>query len=230
LLDLIDYKPPGGCLAKKWKGIMDWLKRFLKPKQDNFMALLIQQGEYTIHIVDALQAYLKKQSDKKSTQARTVEKEADELERILVHELMDTFVTPIDREDIFSLSRALDNFIDYVYDTVEELEIFELDAPEPVIEIANLLYDMATELHLAITQLMDYPGVAQEHARRVKHLENEVEDEYRRSLASLFQGPQDIHQVMEILKTREVLRHLSNAADQGDIAADTVMDIVVKWS
>lgn len=209
---------------------MDWLKRFLKPKQDNFMALLIQQGEYTIHIVDALQAYLKKQSDKKSTQARIVEKEADELERILVHELMNTFVTPIDREDIFSLSRALDNFIDYVYDTVEELEIFELDAPEPVIEIAGLLHEMATELHLAITQLIDYPGVAQEHARRVKHLENRVEDSYRLSLAALFQGPQDVHQVMEILKTREVLRHLSNAADQGDIAADTVMDIVVKWS
>lgn len=209
---------------------MDWLKRFLKPKQDNFIDLLIQQGDYTIRIVDALQAYLKKQSDKKSTQARIVEKEADELQRILVHELMDTFVTPIDREDIFSLSRALDNFIDYVYDTVEELEIFELEAPEPVIEMAGLLHEMATELHMAITQLIDYPGVAQEHARRAKHLENRVEDVYRLSLAALFQGPEDVHHVMEILKAREVLRHLSNAADQGDIAADTVMDIVIKWS
>ncbi len=209
---------------------MDWLKRFLKPKQDNFIVLLSQQGEYTIHIVDALQAYLKKQSDKKSTRARSVEKEADEIQRILVHELMDTFVTPIDREDIFSLSRALDNFIDYVYDTVEELEIFELEATEPVVEIAGFLHEMATELHMAITQLMDYPGVAQEHARRVKHLENQVEDAYRRSLADLFSGPEDVHMVMEILKNREVLRHLSNAADQGDIAADTVMDIVVKWS
>lgn len=209
---------------------MDWLKRFLRPKQDNFMALLIQQGKYTIYIVDALQAYLRKQSDKKSTHAREVEKEADEIQRILVHELMDTFVTPIDREDIFSLSRALDNFIDYVYDTVDELEIFKLEATEPVVKIAGLLHEMSIELHMAITQLMDYPGVAQEHARRVKHLENQVEDVYRLSLAALFQGPQDVPQVMEILKTREVLRHLSNAADQGDRAADTVMDIVVKWS
>lgn len=209
---------------------MDWLKRFIKPKQDDFIDLLIQQGKYTIYSVEALQAYLRKQSDKKSGRAREVEKEADEIQRILVHELMDTFVTPIDREDIFSLSRALDNFIDYVYDTVEELEIFELEAPEPVLDIANLLHEMATELHMAIKQLIDHPGVAQEHARRAKHLENKVEDSYRHSLANLFQGPQDIHQVMEILKTREVLRHLSNAADQGDIAADTVMDIVVKWS
>ncbi|MCB8985014.1 MAG: DUF47 family protein [Ardenticatenaceae bacterium] len=209
---------------------MEWLKRFLKPRQGNFIELMIRQGEFAIAVVEALQAYLKKQTDKKSTHAWQLEKEADEVQRILVHELMDTFVTPIDREDIFSLSRALDNFIDYVYDTVEELEIFDLKAQEPVIIIADMLHEMATELHLALQRLIDHPGVAAEHARQVKSLENEVEDAYRHSLAELFQGPQDINQVMEILKIREVLRHLSNAADQGDIAADTIMDIVVKWS
>ncbi len=209
---------------------MEWFKRFLKPRQSNFIELMIRQGEFAIAVVEALQAYLKKQTDKKSIRARQLEKEADEVQRILVHDLMDTFVTPIDREDIFSLSRALDNFIDYVYDTVEELEIFDLEAQEPVLVIADMLHEMATELHLALQRLIDHPGVASEHARRVKSLENRVEDAYRHSLAELFQGPQDIAQVMEILKMREVLRHLSNAADQGDIAADTIMDIVVKWS
>jgi len=57
-----------------------------------------------------------------------------------------------------------------------------------------------------------------------------VEDAYRRRLAELFSGPEDVHHIMEMLKTREVLRHLSNAADQGDMAADIIMDIVVKWS
>lgn len=209
---------------------MEWLKRFLKPRQGEFLELMIRQGEFAIAVVEALQAYLKKQTDKKSIRARQLEKEADEVQRILVHQLMDTFVTPIDREDIFALSRALDNFIDYVYDTVEELEIFNLEAQEPVLVIADMLHEMATELHLALQRLIDHPGVAGEHARRVKSLENRVEDAYRHSLAELFEGPQDIAQVMEILKTREVLRHLSNAADQGDIAADTIMDIVVKWS
>jgi len=209
---------------------MEWFRRFLKPHQSDFLELMIRQGEFAIAVVEALQAYLKKQSDKKSIRARQLEKEADEIQRILVHDLMDTFVTPIDREDIFSLSRALDNFIDYVYDTVEELEIFDLEAQEPVLIIADMLHEMASELHLALQRLIDHPGVASEHARRVKSLENRVEDAYRHSLADLFQGPQDIAQVMEILKMREVLRHLSNAADQGDIAADTIMDIVVKWS
>ena len=209
---------------------MQWFKRFLKPRQNDFLDLMIRQGEFAVAVVEALQAYLKKQNDKKSIRARQLENEADEVQRILVHDLMNTFATPIDREDIFSLSRALDNFIDYVYDTVEELEIFDLEAQGPVLVIADLLHEMASELHLALQRLIDHPGVASEHARRVKSLENRVEDVYRHSLAELFQGPQDIAQVMEILKTREVLRHLSNAADQGDIAADTIMDIVVKWS
>ena len=209
---------------------MEWLKRFLKPKQSDFIILLMQQSEYAIASVDALQAYLRKPNEKKSTQARKMEKEADEIQRILVHELQQTFVTPIDREDIFALSRSLDNFIDYVYDTVEELEIFELEPSVPIKEIAGMLLEMATELHLAMQRLLDHPGVASEHALRVKRLENQVEDTYRRTLATLFSEPQDLSEVMTILKKREVLRHLSNAADQGDIAADTIMDIVIKWS
>jgi predicted phosphate transport protein (TIGR00153 family) len=210
--------------------MMEWLTRFLKPKQSNFVQLLIQQADYAVASVDALQAYLKKQSDKKSTQVRQIEKDADEVRRILVHELLDTFVTPIDREDLFALSRSLDNFVDYVYTTVEELEIFEMSATDDIVDITDLLRQMADELRLAMERLEDHPGVATEHARRVKSIENQVEDAYRRRLAELFGGPEDINQVIEMLKAREVLRHLSNAADQGDMAADIVMDIVVKWS
>lgn len=209
---------------------MEWLKRFLKPRQSNFLQLLVQQGAYCETAVEALQAYLKKQSEKKTTQARQVEKEADEVRRILVHELLDTFVTPIDREDIFALSRDLDNFVDYVYTTVEELEIFEVSPTEEIYDMSCQLQEMANELYLALQRLEDHPGVALEHARRVKGIENQVEDSYRRTLADLFNGPEDVHHVMEMLKIREVLRHLSNAADQGDMAADIIMDIVVKWS
>ncbi|GAB4266249.1 MAG: DUF47 family protein [Candidatus Promineifilaceae bacterium] len=209
---------------------MEWLKRFLKPKQQQFVPLLVKQGEYAVVSVEALKAYLKKQTDKKSTQSRQIEKEADEIRRILIHELMDTFVTPIDREDLFALSRALDNFIDYMHSTVEEMEIFQLEATDELLQMAGLLLDMANELKLAMERLLDHPGVAAEHARRIKGLENLVEDSYRRMLAELFSGPEDSHHIMEMLKMREVLRHLSNAADQGDMAADIVMDIVVKWT
>lgn len=209
---------------------MEWLKRFLKPPQSNFQQLLIRQGEYAVASAQALQDYLKKPNEKHSIKARQVEKDADEVQRILIHELEDTFVTPLDREDIFILARTIDDFIDYVYTTVDELQIFQLPPSEPMRDIADLLLQMATEIHLAMQRLLEHPRVANEHARRIKRLENQVEHAYRRSLAELFSGPDDIEHVMEILKMREVLRHMSNASDQGDRAADTIMDIGIKWN
>ena len=81
---------------------------------------------------------------------------------------------------------------------------------------------------MALLRLKDHPSVANEHAMRAKALENRVERLYRQTVAALFQGPEDIEHVMAMLKRREILRHLSNAADQGDRAADIITDIVVK--
>ncbi|MDX1415922.1 MAG: DUF47 family protein [Candidatus Promineifilaceae bacterium] len=209
---------------------MNWIKRFFNPPQTNFQELLVKQGEYAIASVEALQNFLKKPGEKRSVKARETEKAADEVQRILIHELEDSFVTPLDREDIFALSRAIDNFIDYVYDTVSELEIFQLTPNEHMQQITSILLEMATEIHLTMQRLVDHPRVANEHARRIKSLENHVERAYRESLAELFSGPEDTHHIMEMLKAREVLRHMSNASDQGDRAADIVLDIGIKWS
>ena len=65
-------------------------------------------------------------------------------------------------------------------------------------------------------------------AQRAKALENRVEDVYREALAELFSDAKDIDHMLIILKTREVYRHLSNAADRGDEAANVIGDIVVK--
>lgn len=208
---------------------MEWLRRFFTPRQDIFQELLIEQGKYAIASVEALQNYLAHPGTKRSRQARQMEKDADEVQRILVHELEDTFVTPIDREDIFALSQAIDDFVDYVYTTVSELEIFDLEPSQSMHAIADLLLEMAHEIHLAMQRLIDHPRVASEHARRMKKIENEVETAYRVALAEIFSGPEEIAYLMEMLKAREVLRHMSNASDQGDRAADVVLDIGIKW-
>lgn len=207
---------------------MEWVKRFFKPRQSSFLRLLIQQGEYAVAAAEALQAYLKKPSDKNVARARQVEKDADEVRRILIDELNRTFVTPIDREDIFSLSRSIDDVIDYIYTTVEAMEVLGVEPDSALDEIVSLLLDAAIEVHLALQRLGDHPNVATEHAMRAKALENRVERLYRQTIAALFQGPENFEHIMEMLKRREVLRHLSNAADRGDGAADIITDIVVK--
>jgi hypothetical protein len=158
----------------------------------------------------------------------TKEKEADEARRILIFELNRTFVTPFDREDIFALSRTIDDVLDYAYSTVNEMEILKVHPTPYMQRIASLLRDAAFELLMAVDRMENHSGVANEHAQRAKALENRVEEVYREALADLFSGAEDIKHVVKMLKLREVYRHLSNAADRGDEAANVIADIVVK--
>jgi predicted phosphate transport protein (TIGR00153 family) len=209
---------------------MEWLKRFLKPRPDRFIQLLLQQADYTVQGADALMEYLNKPSEKRAQAVKNLEKEADEIRRILIDELNRTFVTPIDREDIHALSRAIDDVLDYTYTTVDEMVVLEVESNEFLQRMASLLRDAAHEIHLGVQRLSDHPGVAEDHAVRAKALENRVEHVYREAIADLFHRPQDVGHVVEMLKLREIYRHLSNAADREDEAANVLSDIVVKMT
>lgn len=206
------------------------LKELLRPRKDNFLKLMIQQAAKTLEGMEALEEYMVTHSREAATRVSHAEKEADELRRILVDELNRTFVTPMDREDIFALSRAIDDILDYGDSTVEEMVILDVSPNEHLHRMASLLKDAATEIHLATLRLEDHPSVAYEHAMRAKALENRVETIYREALADLFEGPATCEHIIEMLKLRELYRHLSNSADRGDEAANVITDIVVKMT
>jgi hypothetical protein len=83
---------------------------------------------------------------------------------------------------------------------------------------------------MAADRLGEHPRLSSEHAQRAKALENRVEEVYREALADLFSGAEDISHVVKMLKLREVYRHMSNASDRGDEAANVIADIVVKFA
>jgi uncharacterized protein len=203
------------------------MRNYFKKRQSIFIKLIHDQAAFTLEGMEALKAYM---AEDTSAAARltTAEKQADEARRILICELNKTFITPFDREDIFSLSRTIDDVLDYAYSTVTEMEVLKVRPTPFMLRIASLLRDAAYELLMAVDRLENHPEVANEHAQRAKTLENRVEDVYREALADLFSGAEDIKHVMKMLKSREVYRHLSNAADRGDEAANVVADIVVK--
>ena len=209
---------------------MNWLRRFFKARPNRFIQLLLQQADYTVQGMEALLKYLKDPSEEHAESVTRLEKEADEIRRILIDELNRTFVTPIDREDIHALSRAIDDIIDYGYTTVGEMVILDVEPNNFLQRMASLLCDAAREIHLGVQRLSDHPGVAEDHAVRAKALENRVETVYREALADLFHQPQDVEHIVYMLKMREIYRHLSNAADRGDEAANVLSDIVVKMT
>ena len=205
------------------------LFRSSRPDGD-FLLLLQQQAAKTLEGLRALEAYSRDGDRHQAEIVVRAEAEEDELRRILIDELNRSFVTPFDREDIFALSRALDDVLDYAYSTVDEMEILKVE-PDPFVhKMARLLREGAEELNLAVQTLKTRPQVANEHAVRAKQIENQAEKVYREALVHLFDGITAIEDVVYVLKMREVYRHLSNAADRGDEAANVIGDIVVKMT
>jgi len=152
------------------------------------------------------------------------EEEADVLRRNLIDALNRTFVTPIDREDIFALSRTIDDVIDYAKSTVAEMMLFKAQTNDHLKKMSEALYQASQHITLAVAGLREMnPGI-QEHIIRAKKSENLMEHLYREALVELFKDKD----VVNLLKMREIYRHLNNAADRGDEAADIVSDILVK--
>jgi hypothetical protein len=209
-----------------WKKIK--ISNPFQKKPNRFIELLTQQAKLNEEGLTALVAYFEKPTKRRADVVDKLETEADEIRRILIDELNRTFVTPFDREDIHALSRAIDDMLDYAYTTVVEMSILEV-TPNPYMrDIGLLLVKSANEIHMGVQRLADHPGVAQNHAVRSKQIENQVEHLYRQALADLFHQPKDAEHIVEMLKLRETYRHLSNAADRGDEAANKISDIVVK--
>lgn len=206
------------------------LKRLFRrnKRPDNFLRLICDQAGFTQQGMEALHGYMKEPSEAQAQVVRKAEKDADEVRRILIDELNRSFVTPIDREDLFSLSRAIDDVLDYADSTVEEMVMLGVEPNQYLIRMVSLLRDAAEEINRGVQRLADRPNVANDHAVRAKALENRVEAVYREAVGALFNGPRDVEHVVEMLKLREIYRHLSNAADRGDEAANIIGDIVVK--
>lgn len=200
-----------------------------RKKPNRFLVLLTQQADYAVQGMEALRQYMKQPDDTLAERVSKIETEADEVRRILIDELNRTFVTPFDREDIFTLSLTIDDILDYAESTVDRMVALKVSPNSYLERMVSLLYDAAMEIYRGVLRLEDHPRVATDHAVRAKALENRVESVYREALADLFQDPEDLDDVMEILKLREIYRHLSNAADRGDQAANVIGDIVVKW-
>ena len=177
---------------------------FFKKREEVFHKLIQEQASITYDGVKLLVKYFETQDGDIAEQLALKEKEADEVRRILIDELNSTFVTPFDREDIFSLSRSIDDVIDYADSTVSEMVVLNVKPTPYMQRIATLLKDAAYEIYQAVQRLQKNPAVAIDHAQRAKALENRVEGVYRDAIADLFSGPEDLHHVVEMLKMREV--------------------------
>lgn len=194
------------------------------PKRRDFFKLLMDQLAAVEEGLGLFVEFINNPTAENGKKVNDAEENADEVRRVLVDELNRSFVTPIDREDIFALSRAVDDMMDYAKSTVEETTLFEIKPDGYMKKMVEALHSASKDISRAVNQIKTHPSVAAEHLVRARKAENFVEHRYREGLVELFKTSD----VIQILKKREIYRHLSNAADRAAESADIVNDILVK--
>ncbi|MEW6556180.1 MAG: DUF47 family protein [Elusimicrobiota bacterium] len=196
----------------------------LFPKRKDFYKMMNEQLAEVEKGLALFEEFINNPTTENGKKVNEAEENADEVRRILVDELNRSFVTPIDREDIFALSRAVDDMMDYAKSTVEEMTLFEIQPDTYIKKMVEAIHSATKDIVCAVKQLKEHPGVCAEHLVRARKAENFVEHRYREGLVELFKT----NDVINILKKREIYRHLSNAADRAAEAADVINDILVK--
>jgi len=193
-------------------------------KRFDFFKMLYDQARMSEEGLKQLCDYVRTPTEALGLKVEQTEKEADELRRLLIDALNRTFMTPFEREDIFALSRSLDDMIDYGNSTVEEMRLFQTPTNRFLVDMSEALYEGARHITAGVEGLRHMPNGMHEHIIKAKKSENRMEHLYREALAEIFKTTD----VVMIIKMREIYRHLSNAADRGDEAADILSDILVK--
>lgn len=201
-------------------GILKWFF----PQEKDFYGLLYGQSCKTLEGIEALSMYMHTGDLQDSQKVIDLENEADELRRVIIDTLDNTFITPFEREDIFKLSGAIDDIVDYAKTTVEEMEIYELEPTDSLITMVDILLNATRCLNTSIKYLKDHKAISAENAVKAKKLENDMETNYRLNLKVLVRNEDFSY----VFRMREVYRHLSNLADKIDLTANMVHHIIVK--
>lgn len=160
-------------------------------------------------------------------QIKAVEEECDVLAANIVGKLNTSFITPIDREDIYLLTTRADDIIDEINGLARRLEIVHaVPLRSDVSEIAGILADALVEVEAAFEQMKAHNGVT-EHSQRVRRLEKRADVLYADALHRLFTEEPN---AIEVVKWVSIYEQLEDAIDRCKHLAESLESVVVKHS
>ncbi len=136
---------------------MGFLKDFFFPRRVDFLEMLSKQTQNTLKGVKALKRFMEEPNAFNAGIVKEIESETDALRFEIIKKLNKVFVTPIDREDIFALSRAIDDIIDYAQRTVEEMMIYKVTPTPQIKKIVDVLVEATENINMAIKNLKEKP-------------------------------------------------------------------------
>lgn len=200
------------------------------PREEKFFSLFLQQVDI---IAEASSLLLKgaeagnSQLASTTEQIKVLESKGDEVIHDIFTRLNQTFITPLDPEDIHSLSSHLDDVLDGIEDAAHRMYAYRLEPVNPtILELCKIVHACAASLQKAF-QALDKNEKVMEHCIEINRLENKADELVRLAVAELFAKESN---PITIMKLKEVYEFLEATTDRCEDVADVLQGVVVKNS
>ena len=203
------------------------LATLFAPREREFFDLFEASARNLARASDLLDQMLRNYPDTKDL-ARDIlicEQEGDRLTHDIIQRLNQTFVTPIDREDIIALASALDDVVDFTEEVSDYLGLYKIEAPmEQSQRLAHILLEASRQIELAVPKMRTFGDITEESSE-IHRLENEGDRIGREGVAALFETGVD---PMVVIRWKDIYDRLEEAIDATERAANTLQNIIVK--
>jgi uncharacterized protein len=206
------------------------LARFsLLPRDRTFFDLFIEAGQNTVHAATLLDRMMNSWPEEAgiSREILKAEQEGDRITHDIIKRLNTTFVTPIDREDIYGLATQMDDIVDFTEEAADFLGLYKIEAPmEQATALTKVLVSACEQLAAGLEHLRDFKDL-DKYWIEIHRLENEGDRISRDAVASLFSNGID---PMVVIRWKDMFAVLENAIDATETAAQILEGIVIKNS
>jgi uncharacterized protein len=203
------------------------IANLLRGSDREFFDLFEQAGANIVHAAELLDEMLASYPESAELAAEILdsEHEGDHITHAVIQRLNQTFVTPIDREDILHLTSALDDIVDYIEEVADFLGLYKIEAPMSQAQrLAGVLRDGTRQIAAAIPLMRGFKDISEQMVE-IHRLENEGDRITREAIASLFETGID---PMVVIRWKDIFERLENAIDSTERAAFILEGIVIK--
>jgi len=204
----------------------------LLPKEMKFFDMLDSISENVVKggktLLELFADYSK--LEEKTKQILELEHEGDILTHQIIDALNRTFLTPFDREDLYSIAGKMDDIIDFIEGIVDRFLLYKIKEPTKNAErFAKIIYLSVEEVKKAVTGLRDTRNSRRilDHCIEINRLENEADKIYREAIANLLSTTTD---AIEAIKWKEIYEQLEDTTDKCEDVANIIEGIIVKYT
>jgi len=201
----------------------------LLPRDRTFFDLFIEAGQNSVKAARLLDQMMGTWPDDSGLSAQIVEaeQEGDRITHDIVKRLNTTFVTPIDREDIYGLATRMDDIVDYTEEAADFLGLYQIEAPMAQAQaLTKVLVAACEQLAEGLEHLPGFKDL-EKYWIEIHRLENDGDRISRDAVASLFSNGID---PMVVIRWKDMFAVLENAIDATETAAQILEGIVIKNS